>query len=97
MFDSEPLLHALYVGNCEAAQFWVLSEKVAQTRAQDHRSRKAVEGLQLPKLEPPPRFFVSIDSKRVRVSVSALESTLMGEFVSVDSVDSKEVTGAMYL
>jgi len=33
---------------------------------------------------PPPRFFVSVDFKRVSFSVSPLESTLMGDFVGVD-------------
>lgn len=34
---------------------------------------------------PSPRFFVSADSKRLSLSVSSLESILMGVFASVDS------------
>jgi hypothetical protein len=31
-----------------------------------------------------PRYFVSVDSKELRISVSALESTVVGDSVRVD-------------
>jgi len=34
---------------------------------------------------PLPRFFVSVDSMRLTIFVSCLESTLVGDFISVDS------------
>src|SRR5712692_8320252 len=34
---------------------------------------------------PSPRFFVSVDSKALRISVNPLESTLTGHLTSVDS------------
>jgi hypothetical protein len=42
-------------------------------------------------MPPPPRFFVSADSKGLRLSVSCLESTLADVSASVDS---KELTSA---
>ena len=34
---------------------------------------------------PPPMFFISVASKGLRLAVSVLKSTLMGDHVSVDS------------
>ena len=59
------------------ARYIVLQRSAAVYKGQPH--------CRLTITPPPPRFFVSVDSKEVSMRVSPLESTLAGILVSVDS------------